>query len=104
VARLDEERIDMLRRWGEGLARDDRDEVRAAGRAIQLLIEEIEHLHVDLWNERAKQVAPLEAEEVVEPEVQASLRERLGQLGRRRREEVSGHEPADMAPPGPTPG
>jgi hypothetical protein len=34
--------------WGEGRARDDRDEVRAAGHAILLLIEEIEHLHVDL--------------------------------------------------------
>jgi hypothetical protein len=105
VARLDEERIDMLRRWGEGLARDDRDEVRAAGRAIQLLIEEIEHLHVDLWNERAQRSAepPREAEEVAEPEVQSSLRARLSQLGRRRREEVTGSEPADIAPPGSNP-
>ena len=95
----------MLRRWGEGLARDDRDEVRAAGRAITLLIEEIEHLHVDLWNERAQQSAPapLEMEtDTAEPEVQSNLRARLSQLGRRRRDEVSGRDPADLAPPGST--
>jgi hypothetical protein len=93
VERLDEERIDMLRRWGEGLGRDERDEVRAAGRAILLLIEEVEQLHVDLWNERSQRGAtqPLEdVEEEAEPAVQASLRARLGQLGRKRREEVSG--------------
>jgi hypothetical protein len=107
VERLDEERIEMLRRWGEGLARDDRDEVRAAGRAIQLLIEEIEHLHVDLWNERAQRTAPAPVEDepaLAEPDVQASLRARLVGLGRKRKEEVAGHEPADIAPPGPTSG
>lgn len=90
VERLDEERIDMLRRWGEGLERDDRDEVRAAGRAIMLLIEEVEQLHVDLWNLRSQGGAAEPLEEGGEPEVQASLRARLSQLGRRRREEVSG--------------
>ena len=87
MERLDEERIDMLRRWGEGLERDDRDEVRAAGRAIMLLIEEVEQLHVDLWNVRSATAAP-EAEPA-EPEMQSSLRARLSNLGRRRREEVS---------------
>ena len=53
VERLDEERIELLGRWGEGLAHDGRDEVRAAGRAISILIEEIERLHVDLWKERS---------------------------------------------------
>jgi hypothetical protein len=48
--RLDEEKLELLREWGEGLTSDQRDEVRAAGRAIQLLIEEIERLHVDLWH------------------------------------------------------
>lgn len=51
--RLDEEKIETLRAWGEGLQNDPREEVRAAGRAITLLVEEIEHLHVDLWNARA---------------------------------------------------
>ena len=47
---LDEEKLETLRRWGEGLTRDGREEVAAAGRAILMLVEEIELLHVDLWN------------------------------------------------------
>ena len=43
----------MLRGWGEGLETSDRDELRAAGRAILMLIEEIDRLEADLWNERA---------------------------------------------------
>jgi hypothetical protein len=39
-----------MKRWGEGLTRDDREEVRAAGRAILLLSEEIESLHIELWH------------------------------------------------------
>jgi len=50
--RLDEAKVETLRAWGEGLASDSREEVRAAGRAITLLVEEIEHLNVDLWNAR----------------------------------------------------
>jgi hypothetical protein len=52
--RLDEERLEMLRSWGEGLAHDPRDEVRAAGKAILMLIEEVEFLHVDLWHARGR--------------------------------------------------
>src|SRR5437763_12876983 len=49
---LDEEKLETLCRWGEGLTRDGREEVAAAGRAILMLVEEIERLHVDLWNAR----------------------------------------------------
>src|SRR5215469_4708555 len=49
---LDEEKLETLRRWGEGLTHDGREEVAAAGRAILMLFEEIERLHVDLWNAR----------------------------------------------------
>ena len=52
VDRLDEERIEILRSWGLGLASDDREELRAAGKAITVLIDEIDRLHVDLWNAR----------------------------------------------------
>jgi hypothetical protein len=48
--RLDEEKLEMLRTWGEGLLNDGRDELRAAGRAIMILVEEIELLHVELWH------------------------------------------------------
>jgi hypothetical protein len=95
MERLDEEKIEVLRRWGEGLERDEREETRAAGRAILLLIEEIDRLHVELWNERAaaRAGAPLDEElGETEPGVETSLRARLRSLRRRRSE-------PDMAPP-----
>jgi hypothetical protein len=48
--RLDEQKIETLHSWADGLLRDERSEVRAAAKAILMLIEEIEHLHVDLWH------------------------------------------------------
>lgn len=78
LERLDEQKIELLRQWGEGLGDDPREELRAAGRAIQLLIEEIEHLHVDLWSART----PPEPEPV-EQDLPVTLRERLGFFGRR---------------------
>jgi hypothetical protein len=50
--RLDEAKIETLRTWGEGLRADPREEVRAAGRAITMLAEEIERLNIDLWHSR----------------------------------------------------
>jgi len=55
VERLDEERLEILRGWGAGLASDDREELRAAGKAITVLIEEIDRLEIDLWNSRVDQ-------------------------------------------------
>ena len=46
---LDAEKLQILARWAAGLRADPRDELAAAGRAIELLIEEIERLHVHLW-------------------------------------------------------
>jgi hypothetical protein len=63
--RLDEDKLEMLRTWGEGLLDDGRDELRAAGRAISMLVEEIESLYVDLWHARqdaAKETAMQRAE------------------------------------------
>jgi hypothetical protein len=75
--RLDEQKLTILRRWGTGLTRDGRDEVRAAGRAILLLSEEIERLHVDLWHAReARSEEPAEAGER-EADVRNALRDRL---------------------------
>lgn len=73
--RLDEERLEILRSWGAGLASDPREELRAAGKAITVLIEEIDRLHVDLWNgrvDRPELVGDLTAATQV-----AALRERL---------------------------
>ncbi len=57
VGRLDEEKLEILRGWGSGLASDDREELRAAGKAIMVLIDEIDRLQVDLWNMRVEHQA-----------------------------------------------
>ena len=88
--RLDEQKIETLESWADGLLRDERSEVRAAAKAILLLIQEIEHLHVDLWHARdaaagdaavdAKPVddMPLSVEPPpLQPEVQPSIRSAL---------------------------
>ena len=52
--RLDPDKIETLRTWGGGLARvEGNEELAAAGRAILLLIDEIEHLTRDVWHARA---------------------------------------------------
>ncbi|HEY7345355.1 MAG TPA: hypothetical protein VH620_07325 [Gaiella sp.] len=78
VERLDEERIEMLRSWGTGLSSSDRDELRAAGRAILMLIEEIDRLEADIWNERAA-VVQASGEQRSSQSLATSLRDRLAQ-------------------------
>jgi hypothetical protein len=63
--RLDEQKIETLQSWAEGLLRDERSELRAAAKAILLLIEEIEHLHVDLWHARDAESEEEERAEIV---------------------------------------
>lgn len=85
-SRLDEDKLDQLRRWGTGLAAADDQELRATGKAILLLIEEIEALHVELWNAKTAPTGDDGAEPESEAE-QASLERTLGarlrRLGRR---------------------
>lgn len=88
IDRLDEERLEILRSWGAGLSIDNREELRAAGKAITVLIEEIDRLQIDLWHARAKrpEFVPMPAP-IPEPEPAAAppqvstqgsaLRERL---------------------------
>jgi len=76
VERLDEERIEMLRSWGDGLQSSDRDELRAAGRAILMLIEEIDRLEADLWNQRAE-VLQAAGDHRSSASLASTLRERL---------------------------
>lgn len=87
--RLDAEKLEVLRGWGDGLSGDEREEVRSAGRAIVLLIEEIDRLHIDLWHLRRPDAdvpgdgdvePPADVEEA--PDLGTSLRRRL--LTRRR--------------------
>jgi hypothetical protein len=73
--RLDSEQIELLRAWGVGLATDERDEVRAAGKAITMLVDEIDRLNIDIWNQRAGEEREIEA--AVEPALGSALRDRL---------------------------
>jgi hypothetical protein len=86
VDRLDEERIEILRSWGAGLASDHREELRAAGKAITVLIEEIDRLQVDLWSARVEPPGPSEqagqAEQVEPPSPASVLRDRLTRAAR----------------------
>jgi hypothetical protein len=75
--RLDEEKLEMLATWGEGLLADGRDELRAAGRAILLLVEEIERLNVDLWHARTPGPAQAESGDAEAQESDRQLRDTL---------------------------
>ena len=73
--RLDEQKIATLRLWADGLARDERDEMRAAARAILMLIDEVELLHVELWHAgRLSAPHDADAEEPEAPGGRPSLR------------------------------
>jgi hypothetical protein len=50
--RLDEDKLETLRRWGYGLRQADTEESVAAGRAILMLIDEIERLRLELLRGR----------------------------------------------------
>ena len=69
----------MLRSWGAGLSTSARDELRAAGKAILMLIDEIERLQVDVWNARA--ALNQASEQRSSQSLASALRDRLAQRG-----------------------
>ena len=79
---MNRRQFDEVRRWGDALRRDEREEMRAAGEAIRLLCDEIERIGRELSVAQAA-AAEAEAAEVDdtlsdEPEmIEASLRDRL---------------------------
>jgi hypothetical protein len=77
VERLDEERLELLRSWGTGLSTNGRDELRAAGKAIMMLIDEVERLQVDVWNARA--ALNQATEQRSSQSLASALRDRLSQ-------------------------
>jgi hypothetical protein len=85
--RLDEDKLELLRTWGEGLSNDGRDELRAAGRALLMLVEEIERLHVDLWHARHHNAKETEMQRAESGESQGqlgpTLLRRIGALRKR---------------------
>jgi hypothetical protein len=88
--RLDEEKLEALRSWGERLGQAGGEEFAAVGRAILMLVEEIDQLHIELWHARIQPGggAPIETDGPIEEEpVASSLHARLQRVLRR--------EPAD---------
>ncbi|HEV8105504.1 MAG TPA: hypothetical protein VGP69_17355 [Gaiellaceae bacterium] len=96
--RLDEDKLETLRRWGQGLRQAGGEEDAAAGRAILMLIEEIEQLQIELSHARqqSRRLTPVSSEEAVagveepeEPEEPAlTLHERLQRALRQDPEEA----------------
>lgn len=86
--RLDEERLEALRSWGERLRESRSEESAAVGRAILMLVEEVDRLHIELWHARIQPGGAMPAEDDVpaadadEP-VAASLHSRLRRVLRR---------------------
>jgi hypothetical protein len=85
--RLDEEKLEALRSWGERLRQTSNEESVAVGRAILMLVDEIDRLHIDLWNARLHQdesVASQTAGDNQDEQVGSTLHRRLRRaLGRR---------------------
>jgi hypothetical protein len=87
---MNTDQLRTLSQWAEGLARDDRPEVRAAAKAILILVEEVESLRAALLTE----MPPDEVVTVFEPavdggsapeqEVASDLRARLRGFARER--------------------
>jgi hypothetical protein len=48
---LDAEKLQILDQWATGLQHDERPEVVAAARAILMLVQEVERLHIALWEQ-----------------------------------------------------
>jgi hypothetical protein len=94
---LDEEKLRTLSAWAVGLRNDGRAEVAAAGRAIEMLIDEVERLHVLLWDRQLYPAARDGAEgsdasfseDDAEPELEPTLRGRLRGRWRRASPEPS---------------
>jgi len=80
--RFDEDKLETLRRWGQGLRETRDDESAAAGRAILLLIEEVERLRLELLRTREllSHVAPASSDDAPGPEkatIESTLHARL---------------------------
>lgn len=73
--RLDEEKLEALRSWGEKLGESDSEEHAAVGRAILMLVAEIDQLYIDLWHAR---MTPGEKQPVVTAETERPATEEAG--------------------------
>jgi hypothetical protein len=98
AVRLDEEKLETLRSWGARLREEGSEEYAAVGRAILMLVDEIDRLHIELW-QRQRQPSgevSVEADALTESEeepVASSLHARLQRVLRR----DAAVEPAEQA-------
>jgi hypothetical protein len=85
--RLDEEKLEALRSWGERLQQSGGEESTAVGRAILMLVEEIDRLHIELWHARMQpaggEPAATDGASDEEEPVASSLNARLRRVLRR---------------------
>jgi hypothetical protein len=63
IALVNRSEFEEVRRWGEALRGDEREDMRAAGEAIRLLCAEIERIGRELSASRAAMAAELSASE-----------------------------------------
>ena len=96
--RLDEEKLEALRSWGERLRQAGGEESAAVGRGILMLVEEIDRLHIELWHARMQSrgresLATEEAAEGEEEPVAAPLLEGLQRALRRDAEDEPAEQP-----------
>jgi hypothetical protein len=114
---LDEDKLDALRQWARGLRQLEREESAAAGRAMLMLIEELERLRLELWRAREQlsriaSVSGREGGEAMAVRVASTLHERLQQVltpaaspsaepRPESREETAGGEEGDTETPSP---
>jgi hypothetical protein len=85
--RLEEDKLEALRRWGQGLRNASTEEQAAAGRAILMLVEEVERLRLELLRTREqshrKELASGEVDGDTDEPLASALRGRLsGASGR----------------------
>ena len=82
---VDDAQVEELRRWAKGLAEDDRPELRAAARAIQLLAEDVDAARSQLLEERMIREALEAQDREPEQELHEPLMDRLRGFLRPRR-------------------
>ena len=95
--RLDEAKLEELRRWGQALRKDDNEGSVAAGRAILMLIEELEWLRLDLLRAREQ----LEIDPGTGDTVALTLHERLQQTLDQDSDQVLAAPPESAGDPDP---
>ena len=84
--RLNQDKLEALRRWGQALRQADGEELAAAGRAVLMLIEDLERARLEL--QRMREQMNREAQLGVPEEPSSTLQQRLHRVLRREPESL----------------